>query len=42
LERFKQRVSDGLPVGGFPKLIVFWPDEKFTNGESQTDAQSAA
>jgi hypothetical protein len=27
LENFKCRVTDSLPVGGLPKLTIFWPDD---------------
>jgi hypothetical protein len=26
LEAFKARVEDSLPIGGLPKLVVYWPD----------------
>ena len=28
LEHFRRRVDDDQFVGGFPKLIIFWPDHE--------------
>lgn len=28
MEEFKRRVYDDLPVGGLPKMVVFWPQDE--------------
>jgi hypothetical protein len=39
LQAFKCRIDSDLPIGGFPKLIVFWPDEDSSENDT-TNSQS--